>query len=224
MDAASIVLSRVVEDAPCRRASVSPSPEHEHEGSRTRREPVSIRDQGRCECSPRDPGHGWRSSSDARGTLRDRSPRGAGMTVDLSDARDRDLVRRIGRGDGDAFRGLFGRYAPSALALARRVVRQPFLAEEIVQEAFLAVWKNPGGYDDRRGSVRSWLHGHGAPPCRRRRPARGVAAAPGRGGAGERAGRHARPRRAGRRGARRSPRSAAPFAPRSTSCPRSSAR
>jgi RNA polymerase sigma factor (sigma-70 family) len=82
-----------------------------------------------------------------------------GVTVDLSDGRDRDLLQRIGRGDGEAFRGLFGRYAPSALALARRVVRQPFLAEEIVQEAFLAVWKNPGGYDERRGSVRSWLMG-----------------------------------------------------------------
>ena len=81
------------------------------------------------------------------------------MTVDLSDARDRDLVLRIGRGDGEAFRGLFGRYAPSAMAIARRVVRQPFLAEEIVQEAFLAVWRNPGGYDQARGSVRAWLMG-----------------------------------------------------------------
>ncbi|MGZ8593229.1 MAG: sigma factor [Actinomycetota bacterium] len=39
---------------------------------------------------------------------------------------------------------MFRRYAPSAMALARRVARQPFLAEEIVQEAFLAVWRNPG--------------------------------------------------------------------------------
>ena len=81
------------------------------------------------------------------------------MTADLSDARDRELVQRIRRGDGEAFRGLFGRYAPSAMALARRVVRQPFLAEEIVQEAFLAVWRNPGGYDPQRGSVRAWLMG-----------------------------------------------------------------
>ena len=95
------------------------------------------------------------------GTSGDRMSRSreTGVTADLPEARDRDLVRRIGRGDGEAFRGLFGRYAPSALALARRVARQPFLAEEIVQEAFLAVWKNPEGYDDRRGSVRSWLMG-----------------------------------------------------------------
>jgi RNA polymerase sigma-70 factor (ECF subfamily) len=37
------------------------------------------------------------------------------------------------------------------------VARQPFLAEEIVQEAFLAVWRNPAGYDRGRGSVKSWL-------------------------------------------------------------------
>ena len=81
------------------------------------------------------------------------------VTADLSEARDRELVQAIGRGDEDAFRGLFGRYAPSAMALARRVARQPFLAEEIVQEAFLAVWRNPSGYDQQRGSVRAWLMG-----------------------------------------------------------------
>ena len=81
------------------------------------------------------------------------------MTDDLAEARDRDLVQRIRRGDGEAFRGLFGRYSPSAMSLARRVVRQPFLAEEIVQEAFLAVWRNPAGYDPQRGSVRAWLMG-----------------------------------------------------------------
>ena len=108
---------------------------------------------------PEEPGTRMAQTATLVGTPGDRSSRETGVTVDLSDARDRDLVRRIGRRDGEAFRGLFGRYAPNALALARRVVRQPFLAEEIVQEAFLAVWKNPDGYDDRRGSVRSWLMG-----------------------------------------------------------------
>jgi len=78
-------------------------------------------------------------------------------TVDLGDARDRDLIRRIGGGDREAFRHLFRRYSPTALALAQRVLHQPHLAEETVQEAFLSVWRNPGGYDAHRGSVRAWL-------------------------------------------------------------------
>lgn len=79
------------------------------------------------------------------------------MAADLEEARDRDLLRRIGRADEEAFRELFRRYSPNAMALARRVVRQPFIAEEIVQEAFLAAWRNAEGYSERRGSVRSWL-------------------------------------------------------------------
>lgn len=79
--------------------------------------------------------------------------------VDTPAARDRDLIERLLGGDEEAFRGLFNRYAPSAKALAQRVVRQSHLAEEIVQEAFIAVWKNPAAYDGGRGSVRSWLMG-----------------------------------------------------------------
>jgi RNA polymerase sigma factor (sigma-70 family) len=75
-------------------------------------------------------------------------PRGAG---------DLDLVRAIGQGDEEAFRGLFRRYAPTAIALAQRVVRRLHLAEETVQEAFLSLWRNPEGYDPSRGSVRAWL-------------------------------------------------------------------
>jgi RNA polymerase sigma-70 factor (ECF subfamily) len=90
---------------------------------------------------------------------RDRRATGMAMATDLNEARDRDLVRRIAAGDEDAFRGLFRRYAPTAISLARRVARQPYLAEEIVQEAFLALWRNPEAYDPGRGSVRSWLMG-----------------------------------------------------------------
>jgi RNA polymerase sigma factor (sigma-70 family) len=79
--------------------------------------------------------------------------------IDLAEARDRELVLGIRRRDEEAFRGLFGRYAPSAKSLAMRVVRQSNLAEEIVQEAFMALWRNPAAYDDQRGSVKSWLMG-----------------------------------------------------------------
>jgi RNA polymerase sigma-70 factor (ECF subfamily) len=86
-------------------------------------------------------------------------PREVEVAAELTDARDRDLVERIARGDEEAFRALFRRYAPTALGLARRVVRQSFLAEEIVQEAFLAVWRRPEAIDRERGSVKAWLMG-----------------------------------------------------------------
>lgn len=72
---------------------------------------------------------------------------------------DEALLLRVGAGDERAFRELFARYASVAHALAFRLVRQAQVAEEIVQEAFLAVWRTPERYDPARGSVRSWLMG-----------------------------------------------------------------
>lgn len=89
-----------------------------------------------------------------------RTARAEGPSVavrDLEDARDRELVRRLRRGDEDAFATLFRRYGPIAKALATRIIRQPFMAEEIVQEAFLALWRNPAAYREERGTVRAWL-------------------------------------------------------------------
>jgi RNA polymerase sigma factor (sigma-70 family) len=77
--------------------------------------------------------------------------------LDPIEARDRELVRAIGRGNEEAFRNLFRRYAPSAMAVARRVVGQTYLSEEAVQEGFLALWRNPFAYEEVRGPVKSWL-------------------------------------------------------------------
>ena len=74
-------------------------------------------------------------------------------------ALDEELLLRVEGGDDRAFRELFDRYAAVAHALAFRLVRQAQVAEEIVQEAFLAVWRNPERYDRTRGSVRAWLLG-----------------------------------------------------------------
>jgi RNA polymerase sigma-70 factor (ECF subfamily) len=84
-------------------------------------------------------------------------PRRTVAVHSLQDARDRDLVRRVSSRDEDAFLALFGRYGSSAKGLAYRLVRDAFLAEEIVQESFLAVWRNPGSYREERGTFRSWL-------------------------------------------------------------------
>lgn len=72
---------------------------------------------------------------------------------------DEELLVRIRGGDDGAFRELFSRYAAVANAIAFRLVRQAQVAEEIVQEAFLAVWRSPQRYDRSRGSVRAWLMG-----------------------------------------------------------------
>jgi RNA polymerase sigma-70 factor (ECF subfamily) len=93
----------------------------------------------------------------AHGGIRSGSGDGFVTIPDVPDTKDRDLMARVAAADEEAFRELFGRYAATANALAFRVVRQSHLAEEIVQEAFLAVWKKPEGYVANRGSVRSWL-------------------------------------------------------------------
>jgi RNA polymerase sigma factor (sigma-70 family) len=48
-------------------------------------------------------------------------------------------------------------YTGRALALARRIVVDPQLAEDVVQEAFLAYWRNPAAFDASRGAFGSWL-------------------------------------------------------------------
>lgn len=80
-------------------------------------------------------------------------------TMETGEPGDLDLLRRIERGDEEAFRWLFRRHAPRAHALALRVLQQPFLAEEAVQDAFLALWRDAGSYDQSRGSARAWLMG-----------------------------------------------------------------
>lgn len=90
-------------------------------------------------------------------TLSIPSVKGADKALDADEIRDRDLMASIRSRDEEAFRELFRRYGPTAMALARRVLRRRSLAEETVQEAFLSVWKSPEGFDPQRGSVRAWL-------------------------------------------------------------------
>ena len=77
----------------------------------------------------------------------------------LEEAHDRELVDRVRGGEEEAYRQLFRKYGPMAKALALRVARQPFMAEEIVQEAFLVLWRNPASFREERGSFRAWLMG-----------------------------------------------------------------
>ncbi len=79
-------------------------------------------------------------------------PKGA-VDADVDD----ELIKRIAQGDRSAFLRLFDRYSPTAMGLAWGILRHRHLAEEIVQEAFLAVWRDPDNYRAERGTVRTWL-------------------------------------------------------------------
>lgn len=70
---------------------------------------------------------------------------------------DRDLVARLAAGDAAALRTLHDRYAGLVFGLARRVLGDDAMAEDVAQEVFVAVWQEPGRYDPTRGSLRSWL-------------------------------------------------------------------
>jgi RNA polymerase sigma-70 factor (ECF subfamily) len=70
---------------------------------------------------------------------------------------DTALLERVGRGDPHAYELIYNRYRRPALGLAQRMCGRQCVAEEIVQEAFLAVWRCSGSYSESRGSARSWI-------------------------------------------------------------------
>jgi RNA polymerase sigma-70 factor, ECF subfamily len=76
---------------------------------------------------------------------------------DLRALADEELMALVYAGDPRAFEVIFDRHAGVALALAHRMCGRRPLAEEIVQEAFVSLWRSTARYDPSRGSVRSWV-------------------------------------------------------------------
>jgi RNA polymerase sigma-70 factor (ECF subfamily) len=70
---------------------------------------------------------------------------------------DATLVARLADGDSRAMEILWDRYARPCGALARRLVVDEGLAQDVVQEVFLALWRQPARYDSERGGFASWL-------------------------------------------------------------------
>lgn len=70
---------------------------------------------------------------------------------------DDELIRRIEDRDTDAFAQFVGRHGPKVHGLARRVLRDAGLAEDVSRESFLQVWQLTARYSPDRGSVEVWL-------------------------------------------------------------------
>jgi RNA polymerase sigma-70 factor (ECF subfamily) len=77
--------------------------------------------------------------------------------AELREADDSSLAREVLDGDERALAQIYGRHGGPCLALARRVLADRVLAEEIVQEVFLRLWRDPARFDPERGSMRAWL-------------------------------------------------------------------
>lgn len=76
---------------------------------------------------------------------------------DRSRLADEDLVVRVARSDERSFEVLYDRHGKIAWSLAFRLLGEREAAEDLVQEAFLAVWNGAAGYTQAKGSVRTWI-------------------------------------------------------------------
>jgi RNA polymerase sigma-70 factor (ECF subfamily) len=70
---------------------------------------------------------------------------------------DEDLMPLVEVGDAEAFAALYDRHGRMAYSLAYRMMGEKQAAEDVVQEAFIKVWRSAGGYRAERGSVRTWI-------------------------------------------------------------------
>ena len=75
----------------------------------------------------------------------------------LRDASDAVLVIAVSRYQEEALAEAYRRHAGAVYGLARRLLANPPMAEEVVQEVFLRLWNQPDRFDPQRGSLRSYL-------------------------------------------------------------------
>jgi len=91
------------------------------------------------------------------------------------DDADRQVLVDLGEGRLDALEELYDRYRTMAYAIALRITADAALAEDVVQDAFLGMWRHAERYVEGRGSVKTWLlsivHHRAIDAVRRRKPA-----------------------------------------------------
>jgi RNA polymerase sigma factor (sigma-70 family) len=68
-----------------------------------------------------------------------------------------ELMRQVAAGEIGGLETLYDRHHAMAYALALRITTEPGLAEDVVQDSFLGLWRNAARYAEAKGSVRGWL-------------------------------------------------------------------
>ncbi len=77
--------------------------------------------------------------------------------MDLALLSDEAVLALVSRGDEAALAALYDRFGGPAYRLAQRIVRDPSLAEDAVQDAFLAVWRTATSYRPDRAKASTWV-------------------------------------------------------------------
>ena len=77
--------------------------------------------------------------------------------MDLALLSDEAVLALVSRGDEAALGALYDRFGKPAYRLALRILRDPSLAEDAVQDAFLAVWRTAATYRPERAKASTWL-------------------------------------------------------------------
>src|SRR5258708_20373047 len=90
----------------------------------------------------------WRQGTGADHPLSDASRTARGLN---------DLLKAVARGDERAYEAVYDLTSGWVLGVAKRVLRDPALAEEVMQEVMLEVWRLAGRFDPARGSGTSWV-------------------------------------------------------------------
>jgi RNA polymerase sigma-70 factor (ECF subfamily) len=72
---------------------------------------------------------------------------------------DDDLLRRLAAGDEEAFTALYRRHQGPLYRFVLRMSGSAGLAEDVTQEAFMALFERPDGYDPERGGIAAYLYG-----------------------------------------------------------------
>jgi RNA polymerase sigma-70 factor (ECF subfamily) len=98
-----------------------------------------------------------RSLLSARKRLHVISPTQPLETSTKQELDDKELLAAMCLGAEWAVEALYQRYSKHVYALAHRIVRDNMVADDIVQDVFLSVWRKAASYQDLHGSVRTWL-------------------------------------------------------------------
>lgn len=75
----------------------------------------------------------------------------------ISELDDVELLREAARGEVTAISVVYDRFAGLLLSMAEKILTDRAMAEDLVHDVFLEVWRHAANYDPSRGSVRTWM-------------------------------------------------------------------